>query len=263
MSVDQLHTAGPTSLGEARGALVGIDSFTEEGLQAASKLWSPLGQEAIEAIRIIQENGIMVLASIICGLECDTVATLKTMRSFAVASKSLLAQFTVYRPYPGTKDYYEMIKDMKNSSQPGYVPKHKTRIVTDRFWLTPQEPVNWFKHANLSRDELLRENKRSWDSFYSLRHILGRTGSGLAKSWSLGGRLAYAILCLAWNRIYSGHGISADSVQRNKSLPTRMLINAGVAVYNHYYRQTKLDYRIASFHPDLAASSPAGRRPPK
>ena len=48
----------------------------------------------------------VVLASIINGLESDTVATLRTMREFAVASGTAFAQFPIYSVYPGTKDYH-------------------------------------------------------------------------------------------------------------------------------------------------------------
>ncbi len=115
-----------------RGALVGIESFTEEGLEAAKKLWNPVGQEMTAAIQTIQEHRIIVLSSVICGLECDTVSTLRTMRKFTVESKSLMAQFTVYRPYPGTKDYFEMMSDLRNQERPDYAPKHKTQILYDK-----------------------------------------------------------------------------------------------------------------------------------
>src|ERR1043166_5987711 len=64
-----------------RGALIGVESFTEAGLKSANKTWNPVGQRMVEAIQNIQGHGIMVLASIINGLESDTSETLKTMRS--------------------------------------------------------------------------------------------------------------------------------------------------------------------------------------
>jgi radical SAM superfamily enzyme YgiQ (UPF0313 family) len=231
-----------------RGALVGVDSFTEEGLKSASKLWNPVGQEVIEAIQIIQAHRIIVLGSVICGLECDTVQTLRTMREFAIKSGALMAQFTIYRPYPGTKDYFEMIRDLKNRGDVNYIPKHKTQILYDKFWLMPQNPVNWFEHANMSSEVLLRENKRCWDSFYSPKEMVKRTRSGLGKSWSLGAQLAYLVICLAWNRIYAGHGISADNVQKSKGFITKTLINIGIGIYNYFFRQTKVGFRVSAGH---------------
>jgi radical SAM superfamily enzyme YgiQ (UPF0313 family) len=131
-----------------RTALVGVESFAEEGLESANKQWSPVGQKMVEAIETIQERGILVLSSIICGLESDTVNAMSLMRKFAIESGSALAQFTVYRPYPGTKDYFEMKKDQKHRDEAAYAPKHRTQIVGDRFWLDPHDPVGWFQHCD-------------------------------------------------------------------------------------------------------------------
>ena len=229
-------------------ALVGIESFTEEGLESAGKEWNPVGKEAIETIQTIQTNGILVLTSVICGLECDTVRTLQTMRKFALKSGSLVAQFGVYRPYPGTVDYLEMMKDKANRGNPEYVPKHKTQILSDNFWLKPQAPVNWFKHAEMSSEVLLRENKKCWDSFYSLRELVKRTRSEPIKSWRWTSRVAYIVMSLAFKRFYSGHGISSDSVNQNKGFITKKLINLGVSIHNHFFRQTKLGFKVHRDH---------------
>src|SRR5260370_24085332 len=110
-----------------RGALIGVESFTEEGLKSANKTWNPVGQRMVEAIQKIQDHGMVVLASIINGLESDTVATLRTMREFAVESGTAFAQFPIYSVYPGTKDYHEMLRDLKNRDRADYVPKHSAQ----------------------------------------------------------------------------------------------------------------------------------------
>src|SRR5712692_6581825 len=79
-----------------RGALIGVESFTEEGLKTVNKTWNPVGQYMVEAIQKIQNHGIFVLASIINGLESDTLSTLRTMREFAIASGTAFAQFSIY-----------------------------------------------------------------------------------------------------------------------------------------------------------------------
>ena len=42
-------------------ALVGVESFSEEGLKSANKTWNPVGQKMVETIETIQDAGIMVL----------------------------------------------------------------------------------------------------------------------------------------------------------------------------------------------------------
>lgn len=197
-----------------RGALIGVESFTEEGLKAANKTWNPVGQRMVEAIQKIQSHGIIVLASIINGLESDTVATLRTMREFALASGTAFAQFPIYIVYPGTKDYHEMLRDLKNRGQDGYVPKHSAQFIRDKFWLDYDHTEVTVKHPTLSQEELMRENQESWQHFYSVRAILNRARGSLGYL-SLRGKLFYAIACFGFMSLYP-NGIAADNVRKNK-----------------------------------------------
>ena len=63
-----------------RLVLVGIESYSEDGLAAANKQWNPKGAEMVRTIKRIQAQGIAVLSSMICGLESDTVQSLHAMR---------------------------------------------------------------------------------------------------------------------------------------------------------------------------------------
>jgi radical SAM superfamily enzyme YgiQ (UPF0313 family) len=228
-----------------RTALVGIESFSEEGLESANKQWNPAGKAMVETIQRIQETGILVLSSIICGLESDTIQTIQTMREFAKESSTILAQFTIYGPYPGTKDYFEMMNDKRNRGKAGYVPRHGTKILYDRFWLNPQKPVYLIEHPNMTSDELLRENRKCWDSFYSLKEIVKRMRGEVAKTWPLAGKIAYIVLCIVFKRVYAAHGVSADSVQKKKGFITKMLIRTGVGVYSYFFRQKKVGFRVS------------------
>jgi radical SAM superfamily enzyme YgiQ (UPF0313 family) len=229
-----------------RAALIGVESFSNEGLESANKRWNPDGEEMVETIRTIQAKGILVLSSIICGLESDTVQTLQNMREFARESGTLLAQFTYYSPYPGTKDYYEMIGDERNRDRPGFAPKHRIRIRKDKFWLSPQNPAGIIEHPNIDRDNLILENKRCWDTFYSFRESLQRTRDCPAQSWPLAGKITYIFACLAFKRVYAGNGISADGVNRKRAgLITRMLIKAGLSVYNYYFRRRTVGLNVS------------------
>lgn len=228
-----------------RATLIGVESFSEEGLKSAGKQWNPVGQKMVEAILTIQKAGIIVLSSIICGLESDTVQTIRTMRKFAQESNTLLAQFTVYNPYPGTKDFYEMMNDRKNLGRPGFVPKHKTQIEHDRYWLKPLRPVDIIKHPNISRSDLFVENKKCWDTFYSLRESFDRTRRGATRSWRWTGRLVYLLACILFRRAYAGYGMAADSVQRKDTgLITRVLLKTAISAFNLFFRQRALRVRM-------------------
>lgn len=218
-----------------RQALVGVESFSEAGLKSANKTWNPAGRAMADAIGKIQEQGIVVLASCICGLESDTVDSLRVMREMALSSGALMAQFALYNPYPGTKDYFEMIQDRENRDRTDYKPKHKTRIAIDRFWLTDVSAASIIEHAQLTREELLRENKLSWDTFYALRHILKRTRSVIPTRWPLMGKITYVVLSIVFRRVYAGNGLVADMVQRRRlGVFTKLAIKLGAGCYTFF-----------------------------
>ncbi len=163
------------------------------------------------------------------------------MRKFANQSGTLFAQFTVYNPYPGTKDFYEMMDDKKNLGKPGFLPKHKTRILADEYWLRPLRPVDIAKHPHISGSDLNRENKNCWNSFYSLRQSLRRTGRGRARRWPLGAKIVYLLICVLFKRAYAGYGMAADSVRRKESgTVTKMLLRTVVTVFNRCYREKRM-----------------------
>jgi len=221
-----------------RAALVGIESFSEEGLKDANKLWNPAGQKMVETIQTIQDAGIAVLSSIICGLESDTVQTIRTMRKFALDSGSVLAQFPFYHPYPGTKDFHEMVRDNQFRAGPNFVPKHKIRLRDERFWLRPANEVDVIQRPNIGREDLLAENQKCWDVFYSIKEAIKRVRRGRPGKWSMTEKFIYVLFCIAFKRIYAGQGMAADGVRKGRvGAVTRTLIKIGIAVFNHHSRK--------------------------
>lgn len=212
-----------------RGALVGVESFTEEGLKSANKQWNPVGQRMVETIQKIQDHGIIVLSSIICGLESDTPQTIRTMKEFAKQSGTALAQFPIYGPYPGTVDFHQMLKDKKHLGSAGYVQRHKAQLLYDEFWLDRQPYEMTIKHPNMSREELVAEVKESWRTFYSLKEILKRTTRGVAKPLSLSGKTTYFFSCIAFKILYR-NGIATDSV-RNAKMGILERMSVKVAIF--------------------------------
>lgn len=248
-----------------RTVLMGIESFTEEDLKNANKQWNPAGERMVETIQKVQDRGILVLSSVICGLESDTVETIRTMRRFLVESGTCLAQVCVYNPYPGTKDFHEMMRDRRHRGQPGYLPKHRTAILHERFWLDPGKRAYVVRYANITSEDLLAERQKCWDEFYSLRQIYRRVSKGVARSWPVAGKISYALVSLVYKRVYAEHGISADSVQHKRvGLLTRLLIRACVGVYSHFFRHKKVGFRVELARGPAADSSLvtiAGRGP--
>lgn len=219
-----------------RAALVGIESFSEDGLRDANKLWNPVGRQMVETIRRIQDNGILVLSSIICGLESDTVQTIRTMREFALESGSVLAQFTYYHPYPGTKDFHEMVHDNKSGPGLELVPRHKVRMRQERFWLNRVNEADVIDHPNIGRNDLIAENTKCRDTFYSITNAIRRVRRGRPATWSLTAKFVYLLFCMAFKRIYGGQGMAADGVRtRRLGTLTRTIIRIGIVAYNQHF----------------------------
>jgi len=221
-----------------RTGLIGVESFTEDGLASVGKQWNPVGEKMVETIQKIQARGVMVLSSIISGLDSDTIQTIRTMSKFAIESGTILAQFAIYTPLPGAKDYHEMMRDRKNREKAGFVPKYKTQILHDQFWLQPLQPVHLIKPANMSSAELLRENQKCWDRYYSLREIVKRARFNIAKSWTWGDRLAYILVSLIIKRIYAGQGVSADSMlEERKGILSKTSVKIAAGISKHLFHQ--------------------------
>lgn len=195
-----------------RGALIGVESFTAEGLKAVNKAWNPSGEAMVETIRRIQDRGIFVLASIIGGLETDTVETLVTMRKFAVASRVAMAQFPVYSPYPGTVDYHEMLRDLQNRAAPAYRRRHAVSLIRDKYWLEKEHADVQIVHPTIPTQVLTREIQRSWAVFYSVRATIGRMWQAPINRLSWTGRLLYGLGCFAFRILYR-KGLAADNVR--------------------------------------------------
>jgi len=212
-----------------------VESFTEEGLKNVNKTWNPVGQKMAEAIQTIQSHGIMVLASIIGGLESDTLSTLQTMRQFANLSGTAFAQFPLYSVYPGTKDYHEMIRDWKNRDNPDYKPKHAVQIVAEKYWLDYDHTEVAVKHPSIAGEDLLRESQESASNFYSFKEILARTRSGPMSSLPLPAKIFYAVACRVFASLYPG-GIAADNVSKRRlGIIPRLSMRAAMRVARRDY----------------------------
>jgi hypothetical protein len=205
-----------------RGALIGIESFTLEGLKATRKVWNPVGDRMANAIRAIQAHGIYVVGSIICGLETDTLETVGAMREFAKSSTMLFAQFPIYRPFPGTVDFRELVADCKRRSTMGPLsaaPKHATELLYEKYWLHNRCPRVTVKHPHMTGQELLQANQRCWNDFYSFRRIWKRAVQ-LPCSWTW--RFIFVFASRGFRALYAGRGISADGAGRKLRLMPRL-----------------------------------------
>src|SRR5713226_7062564 len=100
-------TAFLDAMREARikGALVGIEAVTEEGLKSVYKDFNLAGENLVERLRLFKKHGVHVLGSFIFGLSTDRADTFEATAALAEKAELTFAQFVTMTPFPGTVDF--------------------------------------------------------------------------------------------------------------------------------------------------------------
>ncbi len=83
------------------GLLIGFESMTDAGLNSYRKTLKTV-EENVQAIRRLRNNGILVMASLVFGLDTDTEDVFNISHEFLTKSKPAFFQACVMTPYPGT-----------------------------------------------------------------------------------------------------------------------------------------------------------------
>jgi len=192
-----------------KGALVGVESVTPEGLKDVYKEFNSAGEDLVERLRTFRHHGVYVLGSFIFGLPSDRPETFDATALVAARAEVAFAQFVTLTPYPGTVDFMRWEKTMEASSiQIAGVP------ITRR-WLIPQalRPKLYWPHPTMSAEEIRRHTQAVWDSFYGLKSIWVR--SRFIKS--LRARLAFVLISKIYRQMYADTGIVTDSARVSRS----------------------------------------------
>ena len=97
-----------------RGALVGVESVTPEGLKSVYKDFNLAGDALAERLRVFRQHGVHVLASFIFGLPTDTAETFEATAALALSADVAFAQFVLLQPFPGTVDFERWERSQAN-----------------------------------------------------------------------------------------------------------------------------------------------------
>ena len=193
-----------------RGALVGVEAVTPEGLKDVHKGFNLVGQPLIERLHAFQSHGIHVLGSFIFGLPSDRRETFEATADFADRAGVTFAQFVMLTPYPGTLDFERWEREV------GADAVTADGIPVTRQWLIPQatRPKVYAPHPVMSPDEIRGRTQAAWDRFYALPRVWRR--SGVAGSWK--GRLAFVLISKLYRRMYANTGLATDSARCARSV---------------------------------------------
>ena len=116
-----------------RGALVGVESVTPEGLKDVYKGFNLSGDALVERLQTFRAHGIHVLGSFIFGLPSDRADTFEATADLADRAGVTFAQFVMLTPFPGTVDFERWEREIGGTARKiGGVP-------ITRHWLIPQE----------------------------------------------------------------------------------------------------------------------------
>jgi radical SAM superfamily enzyme YgiQ (UPF0313 family) len=192
-----------------KGALVGVEAVTPEGLKAVFKDFNCSGDALASRLQTFRQHGVHVLGSFIFGLPTDKPSTFDATVEMALKAGITFAQFVMMTPFPGTVDFGRWEKEQAhNPTMVGDVP-------ITRYWLIPTEvrPKMFTPHPSMSSDEIRERTQKVWDRFYNWSAIWKRS----ACTPNLHARIAFVFLSKLYRQMYAGTGISTDSARRRKS----------------------------------------------
>jgi radical SAM superfamily enzyme YgiQ (UPF0313 family) len=192
-----------------RGALVGIEAVTEEGLKAVFKDFNLSGENLVQRLREFQKHEIHVLGSFIFGLPTDSHETFQATEELALRSGLTFAQFVMLTPFCGTVDFERWEKSL------GHGPPRVHGIPITRYWLIPAErrPKMFMPHPTMSSEQLRAETQRVWDNFYRISEVWKR--SRCATNWKA--RFAFVFISKLYRQMYASTGIATDSARRERA----------------------------------------------
>ena len=192
-----------------RGALVGVEAVTPEGLKDVYKDFNLAGEELVERLQEFRKHGVYILGSFIFGLPSDRQTTFEATAELAKRSDITFAQFVTLTPFPGTLDFEQWEKEQGDNmiSVDG--------IPASRHWLIPQakRPKLLTPHPVMSGEEIRQGTQNVWNSFYGLRASWNR--SGILKSFR--NRVAFVIASKVMLQAFGNTGLSTDSARASRA----------------------------------------------
>jgi radical SAM superfamily enzyme YgiQ (UPF0313 family) len=189
-----------------KGALVGVEAVTPEGLKSIYKEFNSSGDELAERLRTFKRHGVFVLGSFIFGLPTDRAETFAATAALAKQAELTFAQFVTMTPFPGTVDFERWEKSLGDGAEQIH------GVPVTRYWLIPgdRRPKLYTPHPTMSPEEVRARTQGVWDNFYSLPEIWSRTECVK----SLRARLAFLFISKLYRQMYAKTGIATDSARR-------------------------------------------------
>ena len=197
-----------------RGALVGVESVTAEGLKAVYKDFNDAGEALVTRLQAFKAHGVHVLGSFIFGLPTDRPETFNATTELAQRAGVSVAQFVMLTPFPGTVDFARWEKEQSSGSVDG--------VPLTRYWLIPsaRRPKVYTPHPVMSAEQIRDLTQRAWDRFYRLPAVWERSKCVT----SLRARVTFVLISKLYRQMYANTGIATDSARQARSARRARLI---------------------------------------
>jgi radical SAM superfamily enzyme YgiQ (UPF0313 family) len=192
-----------------RGALVGVESVTPEGLKAVHKGFNDAGDALVTRLQAFRTAGVHVLGSFIFGLPTDKRETFDLTAELAQRSGITFAQFVTLTPFPGTVDFEKWAKEDESAAI------EVNGVPLSQYWLVPpaERPKIFSPHPTMTAEEIRQGTQRVWDRFYSTSAIWQRSSC----VESLRARVAFVLISKLYRQMYANTGIATDSARVARS----------------------------------------------
>lgn len=141
-----------------RGLFIGVESVSKKGSSRFQKTLKTI-QENIDAVKKIQDAGILFHPSFIFGLDEDTFDIFEDTLDYLYKTHITTATFNILTPYPGTR-LYQRLKD-------------EGRLLTED-WSKYNHSTVVFKPKNMNVEQLIAGYHFLKKEFYSISNICKR-----------------------------------------------------------------------------------------
>ena len=191
-----------------RGALIGVESVTPQGLKDIYKGFNLSGEALVERLREFRKHGVHVLGSFIFGLPSDRDDTFDATLALAKSADITFAQFVLLTPFPGTIDFEKWVKDQADPARVEGVP-------VTQHWLIPEHrrPKIFSPHPTMTAEQIRTRTQKVWDEFYSWNAVWERS----SVVSSMRARLAFVLISKLYRQMYANTGIATDSARVQRS----------------------------------------------
>jgi radical SAM superfamily enzyme YgiQ (UPF0313 family) len=192
-----------------KGALVGVESVTPEGLKAVYKDFNSAGENLVEKLRTFVKHDVRILGSFIFGLPTDRADTFAATAALAQEAGIDFAQFVTLTPFPGTVDFQAWEKSIEEQGL------NVDGIPLSRFWLIPRNrrPKLYLPHPAMTPEEIRVRTQEVWDGFYRLGEVWKRSRC----TTKLRDRLAYVLISKLFRQMYANTGLATDSARQGRA----------------------------------------------